>query len=134
MGSLADYAENKVLDLILGAVAFTAPTTLYFGLSTTTITDAGGSITEPSGNNYSRAAVTNNNTNFPAASAGSKSNGTIINWPTPSGAWGTIVDFFISDAASGGNILLYGTLPTAQPIVSGNPVSIAISGLTVTLN
>ena len=133
MGSFADYLENKVLDHVFGAVTLTPPVTLHIGLSTTAINDAGGNITEPAGNNYSRVAVTNNATNFPAAVAGSKSNGAEFTFATPSGSWGTVVDFFISDAASGGNILGYGTLTAPQTIASGNIVKFASSSLTITL-
>lgn len=134
MGSFADFLENEILDHVFGAAAYSAPATLYVGLSTTTITDAGGNITEPSGNNYARLAVTNNATNFPAAAAGSKSNGTVLTFATPSGTWGTVVDFFVADAASGGNILAYGTLTASQTISSGNIVTFAIGALTFTLN
>lgn len=133
MGSLADYAENKVLDHVFGAVTFTAPATLYFGLSTTTITDAGGNITEPSGNNYSRKSMTNNTTNFPSASGGAKTNGTDIQFATPSGSWGTVTDFFISDASSGGNIIAVGVLSSSQAIVSGNVVKFAAGQLSFSL-
>lgn len=133
MGSLADYAENKLLDLIFGAVAFSAPATVYVGLSTTAIADAGTGITEPVGNNYSRAAVTNNTTNFPSAVGGAKSNGADFTFPTPSGNWGTITDFFISDGSSGGNILGVGTLAASQSPQSGNVVKFAAGSLTFSL-
>lgn len=134
MGSFADYLENEVLDHVFGNAAFSPATPLYVGLSTTTITDAGGNITEPSGNNYSRVSVTNNATNFPAAAAGAKANGTAFTFPVPSGAWGSCIDFFISDAASGGNIYCYGTLDTAQSPVSGNTVEFPIGDLDITLD
>jgi hypothetical protein len=134
MGSLADYAENKILDHLFGAVAFTAPGTLYFGLSTSTITDAGGNITEPSGNAYARVAITNNATNFPAAAGGSKSNGAAITFPQASGSWGTVVDFFLSDAVSGGNIIAYGTLTTPKAITNGDTAAFGIGDFNITLN
>lgn len=133
MGSFTDFLELEVLDHVFGAAAYTAPATLYVGLSTTTITDAGGNITEPSGGSYARVAVTNNSTNFPAASAGSKSNGTAITFTTATGSWGTVIDFFIGDASSAGNILGYGTLTSSRTISSGDSASFAISALTITL-
>lgn len=133
MGSFADYLENKVLDHVFGATSFSAPATLYIGLSTTTITDAGGNITEPSGNGYARVSVTNNTTNFPNASGGSKSNGTAITFPTASGSWGTVVDFFIADASSSGNILGYGTLTTSKTVTNGDTVSIPSTQMSITL-
>lgn len=135
MGSFADYAEAKILDYVFSTAAFTPAATLYFGLSTTTVSDAGGNITEPSGNAYARVAVTNNATNFPAASvgAGSKGNGVAITFPQASGSWGTVTDFFISDASSAGNIYGYGVLGTAKTVTNGDTVQFAINGLTITL-
>lgn len=133
MGSFADYLENKLLDHAFGGSDYSRPATVYIGLSTTTISDAGGNITEPSGNGYARKAVTNNSTNFPAASSGAKSNGVAITFDTPTGSWGTVTDFFIADASSGGNILAYGALSASQVIGSGNVVSFAIGDLDITL-
>lgn len=133
MGSFADYLENKLLDHAFGGPDYTRATNTYVGLSTTTITDAGGNITEPSGNAYARVNLTNNSTNWPAASAGAKSNGVAITFPTATGSWGTVTDFFISDASSGGNILGYGALTTSKTIGNGDTASFAIGDLDITL-
>jgi hypothetical protein len=133
MGSFADYLENKVLDHVFGGPDYTRPATLYIGLSTTTITDAGGNITEPSGGSYARVAKTNDATNFPAASGGSKSNGTDIDFGTATGDWGTVTDFFIADASTGGNILGYGALAVANHVVNGNLVTFPAGDLDITM-
>lgn len=133
MGSFADYLENEILDHIFGGGDYVRPATLYIGLSTTTISDAGGNITEPSGNGYARVAVANNATNFPTASAGATSNGTPITFPAATGSWGTITDFFIADAASGGNILAYGALNASQAVASGETINFAVGALSISL-
>ncbi len=107
--SYCDYLENKILDHIFGGGDFARPATLYVGLCSS-ITDAGAITGEPSGSGYARVAVTNNATNWPAASGGAKSNGTAITFPKATGSWGTLSAAFISDAASGGNILLWASL------------------------
>lgn len=127
------YTDNKFLDLMFGATAYTAPVTLYVGLSTTTPAVGGTGISEPAGNAYGRVAVTNNTTNFPAASNGSKSNGAIITFPTATGSWGTVTYFFIADAVTAGNILGFGALNTAQTVANGDTLSFAASALTITL-
>ena len=134
MGSFADYLENELLDHVFGGADYVRPATLYVGLSTTTITDAGGNITEPVGGNYARVAVTNNATNFPAAASGAKANGTAISFPEATGAWGTITDFFISDASPGGNILCYGALDASKTVSSGETISFAVGALDITLD
>lgn len=138
MGSKSDYMENKVLD-ILGGTTFTAPATVYVALFTTMPTDASTGTTpapgaEVTGGSYARQAVTNNATNFPAASGGSKQNGTAITWSTPPSAdWGTIVGFAICDAATNGNILYWGAISPSKTVNNGDPApSFAIGALTIT--
>jgi hypothetical protein len=136
MASKSDYLENEVLDHVLGGGDYARPATVYVALYTAAPTDSstgssGG--TEVSGGNYSRAAVTNNATNFPAASGGSKSNGTAITYPTPSANWGTIVAFAIIDASSGGNILYWGLVTPNKTVNNGDPApSFAPGDLTIT--
>lgn len=120
--SKSNYLENALLDHMLGGPDYTRPATVYFALYTTGPTDAGGG-TEVSGGNYSRVAVTNNATNFPAASGGSKSNGTAIIFPTPSGSWGTVTHWGVFDASSGGNLLRYGALTVTKTVDPGDQVS-----------
>jgi hypothetical protein len=129
MSGITTYEENRLLDIMLGNGT---PATVYVGLCTGVA--ANGTITgEPSGNNYARIALTNNATNFPAASAGSKSNGTQINFNVPSGSWGTLTTFFVSDSASGNtNTKEYCTITTITP-GNGDTVKIVIGGTAFTL-
>lgn len=136
-GSKSDYFEAIVLNLALGASAYTAPGTLYLALSTAAYSDAatGSAMTEVSGGSYARLAVTNNATNWPAASGTSpttKSNGTAMTFVTATGSWGTILSFYIADASSAGNILYGGDLTTSKAIGSGDTATFAISAITVT--
>ena len=133
MGSFTDYLEDKLVSLVFGAAAFSAPANLFIGLSSSSITDSGGNITEPVGNGYARKSVTNNATNFPLSSGGAGSNGTQISFNTATGSWGTVVDFFIADASSGGNVLAYGTLGTPKAIGNGDTASFAAGALTYSL-
>jgi hypothetical protein len=135
MGSKSNYLENEILDHILGGGDFARPATVYVGLWTATLDDTstGATAGEPSGNNYSRVTVTNNSTNWPAASGGAKSNGAAVTFPQASGSWGTVTDFAILDSASGaGNILYYGTLGTSKAIGSGDTPSFAIGEIDIT--
>jgi hypothetical protein len=40
MSAMSDYLENKVLDHILATTSYTAPATVYVGLSTGSFADA----------------------------------------------------------------------------------------------
>lgn len=113
-GGKANYLEDKINDHVLGATVFTTPTPVYVALFTDTNTQAqrdAGTATEVSGNAYARLSVTNNTTNWPNSSSGSKSNGIAFTFatPTPSG-WGTITAFGIYDALTTGNLLYWGDL------------------------
>lgn len=129
-GSKSDYLENKLLDLVLGGVAFSAPASVYAALFTVAPSDSGGG-TEVSGGSYARVAITNNTTNFPSASAGTKQNGTAITWPTASASWGTVVAIGLFDAASAGNLLYWSTI-SSKTIDPNDTVSIPINNLTIT--
>lgn len=128
--SKSDYLESKVLDHLLGRTTYTAPATVYVALYTTAPTDAGGG-TEVSGGGYARKAVTNDATNWPAASSSTKSNGTAIAFPEATANWGTVVAWGLFDASSGGNLLYWGTLTQNQAVNSGSTASFAIGALTI---
>jgi hypothetical protein len=130
-GGKSDYLELELLDHVLGGADYARPGTVYVGLFTATPSDTGGG-TEVSTNNYSRAAVTNNPTNFPAAAAGLKSNGTDIPFPVPSGSWGTIVAWGLFDAASGGNLLYWGPITPNQAVVANAVVKIPAGAMDIT--
>jgi hypothetical protein len=117
--ALSDYLENALLDHVLGKTTYTGPTTTYPALYTVTPGDAGGG-TEVTGGTYARVAVTNNTTNWPNASGGSKSNGVDIDFGTATANWGTVVAVAILDASSGGNFMFYGTLTTPKTVNSGD--------------
>jgi len=134
MGSFTNFLEDELLDHVWGNAAYTAPSTLYIALSTTTISDDGTGMTEPSGGAYARAAVTNNTTNWPAASGGAKANGIAITFATATASWGTIIDFAVMDALTSGNMLAYGTLTASKTIDSGDTASFAIGDLDITLD
>ena len=133
---LTAYIEKKILDNVFSQVAMPAIATLYVGLSTTTPAGDGTGVTEPSGNAYARVAVTNNATNFPAATGttnGSKANGTTITFPTATGAWGTVTYVVFYDAAAAGNLVAFGALTTSKAISNLDTASFNASDFTITL-
>lgn len=134
MAGWSDFLENEILDHVFGAAAYTAPATVYVALFTSAPSDSGGG-TEVSGGSYARVAVTNNATNFPAASGGAKSNGTVITFPAPTANWGTVTHFAIFDAASAGNMLGWAALSASRVINSGDGApKFAVGDLDLTLD
>jgi len=112
-GSKSDFLENKVLDHILGNTAYSAPATIHLGLFTVAPSDSGGG-SECSAGNYARKAITNNTTNFPNASGGSKSLGAQQDFVQANADWALVanpvVAFGLFDAATVGNLLYWGWL------------------------
>lgn len=117
-GGKSDYLELKQLDGVLGGTNFTQPTPVYLALWTDTNTQAqrdAGTATEPSGNAYARLSVTNNATNWPAASSGQKQNGAALTFATPTPAgWGDVHALGIYDASTSGNLLYWLDLLAAE--------------------
>ena len=136
-GSFSDFLELEVLDHVFGAAAYTAPVTIYVGLWTSALTDAstGATAGEVSGGSYARVAVTNNATNFPAASAGAKSNGTAVTFPTATASWGTVTYVGLLDSVTlgAGNLLAWADLTTSKTISSGDTASFAAGDIDFTL-
>lgn len=132
-GSFSDFLELEVLDHVFGAAAYTAPGTLHIGLFTAAPTDSGGG-TEVTGGDYGRVAVTNNATNFPAAAAGAKSNGTEIAFTTATANWGTVVAFAIFDASTSGNMLAWGDVTPNKAINIGDTAKFAVGDLDISLD
>lgn len=131
-GSFSNFLELELLDHVFGAAAYTAPATLYVAAFTVAPSDTGGG-TEVTGGAYARVAVTNNATNFPAASAGLKSNGTAITFPQATASWGTVVGIGIFDASSGGNLLAWCDF-TGVAIAINDILEIAAGDLDITLD
>lgn len=131
--SFSDFLENELLDHIFGAAAYTAPGTVHVSLHTADPTDA-GSGAEVSGGAYARVAVTNDATNWPAASGGAKANGTAIEFATATASWGTVTHFGIWDASTAGNLLAHGALGTSKAVGDGDTASFAVGELDITLD
>lgn len=131
MSNLTNFLENALIDWIFrGQTAPTLGASLHVALFTAAPSDAGGG-TEVTGGSYARAAVTRALANFAGTqSAGSttastgtggatSNNGTVA-FPAPTANWGSITHFAIMDAASGGNMLIWGALAQAKTVNNGD--------------
>jgi len=131
MGSFSNYWENKILDHVFNKAAYSAPT-IYVGLSTADPGESGSGLAEPSGNGYSR--VQTSASIWSSASGGSLSNSQDVTFPEATGSWGTVTHFVLMDAASGGNVLAYGSLSQSKTVSSGDTVKFATGGLGISLD
>ncbi len=134
-GFAAGIVED-LLDAMLGN-ALTVPLaipTVYVGLSTTTPDSSGGNFTEPVGNGYTRVAVANDATEWPPATAGTKSNGSDIDFPAATGPWGTVTHFGIFVAASGGTPAAWADLDASQSPDTPDQLQFAVGAIDVKIS
>lgn len=133
-GSKSNYLENAMLNGILGGPTFTPPSTVYLALSSAAYNEAatGASMSELTGGGYARVPITNNATNWPAASAGQKSNGTAFTFGVATGDWLTIQSAYICDAAVNGNVLYGADLAVPRLVASGDSCSFGIGAIVLT--
>lgn len=124
-GNLTNYAEDKLLDHVLGTASYTMPTT-YVALYTVAPTDASAG-TEVTGGSYARQAGS-----FSVSSGGASSNSGNLDFtgmPTC-----TVVAVGITDALSGGNILVYGSLASNKSLDAGDTLRISTGDLDISID
>ena len=131
MGAFSDYWENKILDHIFGKGSYTPPV-IYVALSTADPTDDGSGFAEPSGNAYARVQTSASDWN--AASGGSLDNAGDITFGQATGNWGTITHFALFDAATGGNMLAYGSLSQPKTIGGSDTAKFEAGDLDISLD
>ena len=125
-GSASNYLENKLIDHALGTTTFTKPTTVYAALYTVAPSDSSAG-TEVTGGSYARQTIT-----FSAASSGSASNNTNVDFNTMPAS--TVVAVAVLDASTAGNVLFWGTLTTNRTVTAGDSIRIASGALVVSLD
>ena len=103
------------------------PDTLYLGFSTTVPALAGTNVTEPTGSNYSRTAVT-----FDAASGGQRLVQGPVTLPIPSASWGQGY-WCLFDAASAGNLWFWSPTQSAE-VVSGVEPTVADDAIVIDMS
>lgn len=128
MASLTTYLENKLLDHVLRNTAYTPPTTVYMALYTAVPTDAGGG-TEVSGNGYARKVVP-----FAAASGGSIASSAAVSFTANGGDFGSVIAVGIFDALTGGNLLTWKQLSSAEIVNNGDTLTFPVGDIIQTLD
>ena len=137
MSAASNYLENKILDHVLTATAYTQPSrylALFTGTASTTKDnlEAGTLTNEVStaGTAYARQAVT-----FAAASSGTSATNATVTFPAATASFGTITCIAVmdSDVEGSGNVLFYGEVTTAKAIDSGDTFQVSSGNLTISL-
>jgi hypothetical protein len=145
MAAMSDYLENKLIDQLFRAQAFSFPATLYVALYTAAPSDTGGG-TEVTGGSYARVSAAASLANFAGTQAagsttastgtnGTTSNNGAITFPAPTANWGVVTHFAIYDASSAGNELFWGALTTAKTVNNGDAApSFAAAALSIQID
>ncbi|MGH3672192.1 MAG: phage tail fiber protein [Pseudonocardiaceae bacterium] len=137
MAGFTDSVEQKLLDHFLTDPAYTPPTTMYLALSTTTPVDAGTNFTEPSTGAYARVATTAADWSAASGTApAQKVNTATLTFPTATADWSAAANmtyFGLFDAATVGNLLAFGVLAVAKPVLNGDTASFAPGALKLEL-
>ena len=118
--------KNSQLDTTLGSGS---PATVFIAACTVAPDSDGLNFLEPVGGSYARLSITNNATNFPAASAGSKSLNIAHSFAKATGDWGTILAFAEFSVSSAGTARRWGILTTAQTVNTGSTIKFQIGGM-----
>ena len=146
MAAMTNYVENKLVDQLFRGQAYTFPTTLYLALYTTTPTATAASGVEVTGGSYSRVAITGSLANWAGTqgagttvastgTTGLTSNNTVLTYPAPTAAWGVVNGWGILDAASAGNMVLFGALTVPKTVNNGDAApSFAAAALSITFS
>ncbi|OOV05765.1 phage tail fiber protein [Rhodoferax fermentans] len=143
-GALSDYLENKLVDHVFRAQAYTAPTTVYVALFTSACSDSAIG-TEVSGGSYARPGLATSLVNWAGTQAaasttassgtsGTTSNNAAITFATPSAGWGTVTHIGLMDSVSSGNMLVCTALSIGKTINTGDTVSFPAASLTIQMD
>ena len=130
MAALSDYLENKLIDQVFRNQAYSFPSTLYVGLFTAAPSDTGGG-TEVSSGSYARVSVACSLANWAGTQAaasttassgtsGTTSNNVSVTFPARTANWGVITHVGIFDAATNGNLLIWGALTINKTVNNGD--------------
>ena len=121
--SISNYAENKILDHVVGEAAWTMPTTVYVKLHTG---DPGEAATSNAAAETTRKAAS-----WSAASSGSIATDATIEWTNVS-TTETYTHWSLWDASTAGNALWTGALSASAAVTAGD--TFQITSLTLSLD
>lgn len=127
--SASNTFENKVLDAAFGTGTLTKPANVYVALYSTAPTES-TSGTELTGNGYARQII-----NFGTAANGAiSSSGNVTFTANASSTWSTAVAVALTDAATAGNIMVYGTLSPTRTIKNSETINFTTGNVIVSQN
>jgi len=131
--SASNYLELELLDHLFGKGSYTPPT-VYVALCTSapSDTDTGSTITEATYTGYSRKSTAAGDWN--TAASGAIDNANAITFDACTGGSSNVTHFALVDAASAGNVLVWGALDSTLAVSNGITPEFAAGALEVTMD
>jgi hypothetical protein len=114
-GSMSTAFKNALMNHALKGTAYTQPTHIYMGLTTSQNTDAAKG-TEVTGGSYARVIVDT----WHATAAGASYNESDVTFPTATADWGTVTGMILMDDLTAGNYLDWCNLAVNKTVNSGD--------------
>lgn len=129
--AMTDFLETAVVNHLFRGTAYTAPSSWYVALFTSSCSDSAAG-TEVATGSYARVAVASGTGTWAATSSGNgtTSNVAAVEFATPSASWGTVTHWGLYDASTSGNLLICAALTSSKAINSGDTVSFGAGALT----
>jgi len=124
---MSDVLELKFLDHMLGVSSYTAPTSVYLGLST--VNGGFGEAGTGAESSLARQAIT-----FSAPSFSSIVNSATVEFPRLTGSAETVYGWGIWDAQSGGNLLYYGSFQSSTGLSTGDAFAVPQSSVNISVS
>lgn len=132
MGSFTNAAENTTLDAWFGSNTLGPSGSWYLALFIA-VPGESGSATEVSAPSYTRLAIPNNPTNWPAAVSGAKANAVELAFPDAEEAWGDVVGAALFMVSSGGTPVVYDSF-AAKTVGVGDRYIVRVGDISITLD
>tara|TARA_R110002051_G_scaffold305719_2_gene375861 strand:- start:156 stop:569 length:414 start_codon:yes stop_codon:yes gene_type:complete len=135
MTAMSNYLENKLIDHLLRGTSYSQPD-VYVGLVGLYVAaelEAGTLTNELSGGSYARVGSIRGDSYWSAGSTnGLTDNENNITFTAASNEWGHVSGVFIADAASTGNVLLYGPLTIVKEVENTDQFIISAGDFDIT--
>ena len=137
MSAMTNFFESGILNQVFRGISLTLPSTgVYIGLTSDTPSEGSPAANEftTAQSGYARIHVATGKWTAPTADANGHKieNNEALDFPTANGAnWGYASGVIITDALSGGNVLMKGALTTPRDILDGDTFRFSSTDLDV---
>ncbi len=133
MAAFSSYLEQKILNWIKSTAFGTAPASVYIALFSTDPTNAGSGTEVTATVRVAGRLAASFGTVSTSGSGASMSNSAIVDFGVSAGAV-TITHFALYDAASAGNLIMFGPLTVSKTLAIGDSAKFNTGDLTLTVS